>query len=863
MEKLKKLSIIKETPFIKRSNKRQMTEVKTQKIKINFNAIKRKKLSLQKEKRGSISTQQTKRPLSITFKNSPQTANLIKYIRLYKEMHSKKNSDLYSQKNVMKRHLINKIIELLKAHKGLYNFFAFYQISDKAIFRLARDLHFMQREKGEYLWFENDNSNKIYFLLKGKISLRKYVGTEYEREAYQENEDNIFGMYDILYERKRKLTCMALEECSYLYFNKDIFKLYMAEDVNKVLSERKKFLLKFFNEYLPIPAAKVERYISNSVENVFFRKNDIIYREGEKNISLYLMFSGEANLIKNINKDYYDILPTFNLTLKKLKENAKKIEYGSIIDNFKNEMLENNNVNIDKLDINSYKIMATLSKGSICGGLEICTGVTYFKYNLICNTDFCALFRIKLELFEDEHLKVLMVNLLPYLISKEKKMKRIIQNIKYIDYNIIPPSLRKFNDIKEMPNIINTQNKLSKSRPNIIIKNEQTNNLKDINNNLFEFKNLANNIQTEKNVNINKTESNSLFEKNIEKPLPNLINSINKNESKKAYQKIIKRIDDKFDTNEGGFIKLTNYNLGLLKQKNFVKLQITNNKRLDIKIDNFIKKYEEIEKNNLKTSSVKMNYLLNEEGLKNENTFFDTKNMELENSPNRKRTKSAKKSKKILWNFRYVSNFTPKYKDFINFYNNNFKLRKTKSPLSRAKLRHEMNEIMDKLERVHIVKELHKKISPKEIYDKLISFKSLNKDNKNNTQNLDSKNRNFIKELIILKKSSSKDEGTDTFNLENSLNNISNSPNRHFRTEINENKTDKVIKIVNNKYIDDLFFNNLKHSSNKDKEEMKKYNKNFFNDYYYNKFNNYDKKRFILYNTGQFDMPLASNISEY
>ena len=526
-------------------------------------------------------------------------------------------------------------------------------------------------------------------------------------------------------------------------------------------------------------------------------------------------------------------------------------------------MLENNNVNIDKLDINSYKIMATLSKGSICGGLEICTGVTYFKYNLICNTDFCALFRIKLELFEDEHLKVLMVNLLPYLISKEKKMKRIIQNIKYIDYNIIPPSLRKFNDIKEMPNIINTQNKLSKSRPNIIIKNEQTNNLKDINNNLFEFKNLANNIQTEKNVNINKTESNSLFEKNIEKPLPNLINSINKNESKKAYQKIIKRIDDKFDTNEGGFIKLTNYNLGLLKQKNFVKLQITNNKRLDIKIDNFIKKYEEIEKNNLKTSSVKMNYLLNEEGLKNENTFFDTKNMELENSPNRKRTKSAKKSKKILWNFRYVSNFTPKYKDFINFYNNNFKLRKTKSPLSRAKLRHEMNEIMEKLERVYIVKELHKKISPKEIYDKLISFKSLNKDNKNNTQNLYSKNRNFIKELIILKKSSSKDEGTDTFNLENSLNNISNSPNRHFRTEINENKTDKVIKILNNKYIDDLFFNNLKHSSNKDKEEMKKYNKNFFNEYNYNKFNNYDKKRFILYNTGQFDMPLASNISEY
>ena len=93
----------------------------------------------------------------------------------------------------------------------------------------------------------------------------------------------------------------------------------------------------------------------------------------------------------------------------------------------------NNNItNIDKLDIKSYKIIATLSKGSICGGLEICTGVTFFKYNLICNSDFCALFRIKLELFEDEHLKVLMVNLLPYLISKEKKNAK--NNIKYKIY---------------------------------------------------------------------------------------------------------------------------------------------------------------------------------------------------------------------------------------------------------------------------------------------------------------------------------------------------------------------------------------------------------------------------------------------
>ena len=864
MEKWKNINNMNESPF-KRNAKRQATEINVQKKNFFLNAIKQKRLSIKNDKRGSISNPPTRIQLSILFKDSPQTVNLLKYIKISKEMHSKKNSELYSKKNSMTEHLVNKIVELLKAHKGLYNFFSFYQISEKAILRLARDLHFIQKDKDDYFFFENDNSNKIYFLLKGKISLRKYVGTEYEREAYQENENNIFGMFDVLYDRKRKLSCMALEECSCLYFTKDIFKLYMAEDINKVISERKKFLLKFFNTYLPISPSKIERYISSSVENVFFRRDDVIYKEGEKNISLYLVFRGEANLIKNIKKNYYDILPNFNLPMKKIKENAKNIEYGSIIDNCKKEMSDNNNItNIDKLDIKSYKIIATLSKGSICGGLEICTGVTFFKYNLICNSDFCTLFRIKLELFEDEHLKVLMVNLLPYLISKEKKMQKIILNIKYIDYKVVPPSCRKFKDIKEMPTIINDEYELSESRPNNIPKNEPVNNSKNINNKLFEVKALTNNIQKDKNININKTENNVLSEENIKKPLPNLINSINENESNKTYHKLIKRIDDKFDTNEGGFIKLTNYNLGLLKQKDYVKLQLTNNKRLDIKIDNFIKKCDEKERSNLKTSSVKMNYLLNEDCFKNENTFLETKIMEMENSPEGKRSKSVKKSKKKFWNFRYINKYTSKYQDFINFYNNNFKIKRATSSLSRAKLRQEMNEMLVKYENVREIRESYKNSAPKETYDKLISFKLLNKKNKHLKQSLDSKNRNFIKELIIMKKSITKDEGTNTFTYEDSLNNNNNnSPNKYLKTEYKENKNDEVIKILNNKYIDDLFFNNLKHFGNENREEIKNYNQNFYNGYYFNKFNNYDKNRIILYNTGQFDMPLASNINEY
>ena len=225
-------------------------------------------------------------------------------------------------------------------------------------------------------WTNPINIKSNNFLLKGKVSFRQYFNTESEREISQLSENNIFGMSDIIYDRKRKLSCIALEECSYLCFNKDIFKLYMEENVNKVISERKRFLFKFYQDYLPISPVKIDHYISNATENLFFRKNDVIYKEGNKNISLFLIFKGEANLAININKNEFDVLPNFKLSAKKLKENARKIEFSQIIDNCKNEMTKlGGENNLNTLDLNDYKIISTLGKGNICG-MEISSGLT-------------------------------------------------------------------------------------------------------------------------------------------------------------------------------------------------------------------------------------------------------------------------------------------------------------------------------------------------------------------------------------------------------------------------------------------------------------------------------------------------------
>ena len=842
-----------ENSFIKRTSKKKVTEIKVNKRKSSIGYSKKNKLLSFRNRRGTLFSQHVIKPISITFQKFPQTIALIKYIKLYKEMNLKKKSEL--NENIMKKHLIDKIVALLKDHKGLFNFFSLYQITEKAILRLARGLHFIQKEKNDLIWYENDVSNKIYFLLKGKLSFIKYFETPHEREIYQINEDNVFGMDDILYDRKRKYSCLTLEECSYLCFSRDIFKLYMEENVNKVISERKRFLMDFFKDYLPLTSSKIERYISNSVENIFFRKNDIIYKEGDKNIYLYLLFKGEANLVVDINKNRFDILPNLSLPISKIKENAKNIEYGNIIDNCKIEMSQNNEETFDnKLDIKNYKVLCTLSKG-IVGGMEISSGLLYFKYNLVCNSDFCAIIRVKLELFENDHLKTLMVNLLPDFISKEKKIYKLIQNIKNIDNLVNPPSCQKFKEIKDIPTIINTDYKPSKTEPTSSPKKEKMIN--------FNFNNAFNNRNINTNMNLIpiKTENNLSSKNNEENVVPNLCISVNVNESDKAYHKIIKRIDDKFDTNEGGFIKLTNYNLNLLVQKHFLKSQLTNNKRLDFKIKNFIKKCEDKEKSNLKKSTVKMSYLLNEESFKNpgENTVFNMINFGFEIGPNGKRIKSGDKSKIKFWNFPYISTFTSKSKTFANFYTNNFKSRRAQRSLTRRKLRKEINDMMEKYEKAYAIKESTKNIRVKEIYDKLVSFKSLKKEQKEhaNKNKINLQHRNFIKELIIMKKPLEEDEGTNIFGCENSFNPVNIKKKNKKRCETEVGKKNNFIKIINNKYLDDLFYHNFQNQKN---SEIKNIRKNFFIDYY-NKHQNYNKNRIILYDTGKFDMPLVTNIT--
>ena len=799
-----------------------------------------------KDQRNSIAYKQKYTPISILFKNDPISFQLILTLIKFNEINKDNNINNYIDNHNEEKQekdlkdLINKIIKLIKSHRGLYNFISYYKIDDKLLFKIIPELQFQQREKNYIIWEENDNSTQVNFLLKGKISFSKKNNSSVE-EKYIQNE-NIFGMLDVIYERKRKLSCICATECCYLSIEKEFFKKNIEEKVSRIELEKKSFLIKFFNKYLIIPLIKLERFIMKYVEILFFRKNDIIYKKGDTNKSLYLIFNGEANLMANINEGEFFVLSNSNQSINRLQEMARNIDYINIIKNENNA--ENNKVNnnnkIEYLDFllekANYEVISTLSKGCV-GGLEITTGMTKFKYTLISNTNFCAILKLNIEHLEDEHLKMLLINLLPDFIKSEKKIHHQIKNIKYIDNNIIPPSCQKY---KDMSNLINN---------NVELKSQ--------------------NIHKSKNYNKNYISLN-----------------ITDNEDNKTYDKIIQKIDDRFDKNEGGFIKMNNFNINLCKKKYYLKEKIKNRKRNDITIINFIKKYKEENLNNLKNSSFKMNYLLNEKTIKSANLYESILSKKYNN--NQKSFKNSySKSELKTWNFpRSPKSKLSTNKNLFNM-NMNFSKKEKKnnraqsSKITKKQYINKLNEIFENYYKKKYLQKDYSKGDDNEDH-KLVSIQLImNSFKKNKNINLLKKKNNFIKEIVYMKEPLSKDEkintNTLTYDSSDRINNTEtintlttyykeNKNLSKFNTinefNFNENKfennknSERVIKIVNNKYLRDLFYIN----SNNNTFKIKNRRKLLFNKI---KDKKNIKHRMIFYDTGHFDMPLATNLPKF
>ena len=136
---------------------------------------------------------------------------------------------------------------------------------------------------------------------------------------------------DLIYDRKKNYSSYCINDRRFLVIKKDIFKKLIEEKISKIETDKKLFLISLFNNYTKIPRIKLERFLSSNVQTLFFRRNEIIYKEGEDNINLYIIFIGEANLIKDINEEEFSYLIKYNESIKNLQRKASNINYSEII----------------------------------------------------------------------------------------------------------------------------------------------------------------------------------------------------------------------------------------------------------------------------------------------------------------------------------------------------------------------------------------------------------------------------------------------------------------------------------------------------------------------------------------------------
>ena len=371
-----------------------------------------------------------KRKLLISngLKKDIQSLQLILDIFLYKAYSLIKNNDEI-------RPIKKDLFLLIKNHDTFRYFLYNNNIDDNTLLKIIPHLKYKHFIENEIIFKEGEDSLYMYFILKGKVSVMNGSKKLNQIKVIKEKEN--FGQWDIIYHRKRKLSYYASEECHIIYIDKHIVRKYLQEKIIKGDNDIKTFATKFLKNNKINSFLKIERVINN-MKILYYRKGEIIYKEGEENTNIYLVYKGETKLVKKIKNGEFTYIENLNDNIYKIQEKAKNLNYKNLISDeisekkLENEESKNNNNTPNILIENSeYKTLAILGKGNI-GGLEISTGIKNKKYTMIANHDYTTIIQIELYFIKD-NIKKFLLNLLPLFIQSEKDIHSRFKQIRKIE----------------------------------------------------------------------------------------------------------------------------------------------------------------------------------------------------------------------------------------------------------------------------------------------------------------------------------------------------------------------------------------------------------------------------------------------
>ena len=540
---------INSNPGAKRRSTKLIERIKLRKSlqKAKMEKISKNASLLLKQVRRNSDIELKKLKLSLSenedLSNSEKVQNLIILIAQLNGVNPIQNFYLVNNDENNALLLTKKILIILQNFNFFFFFFSHYNISNDILLKIIPNINYQFFKINEIIYKEGEKCTRFYFLLKGKILCSKKLMNGLEGENFIiEEEGYHFGDWEIINNRFNKYTIICKENCYLIYIPKDIFIKYIQDKYIKVENDIKKIIIKNLRNYVIIPQIKLERFIEANVRSLFFRKNDIVFKKGEETKYIYFIYEGEIDIVKDIDKgeDSSFISNKNNVSIELIQKKAKKINYNNIIKKFilKDEESKNNFKLEMELNKNKYNIMTTLTKGCFIG-LEIVTGIYFFKYTYVCKSDFASVLEVNIENL-DEHLKELMINLMPYYFRLEEKIHEQMDKITFLNYNCLPKSIQKFK----------TRNK---------------------------------------------------FYKYIK-----FIDALKIEEDEKSFLKQIQKIDNKFDINEAGFIKITNHNKILQDQKKLLIDKLRDNHYKSQSLDLLLRDLNKNQIKNLKYKNVKM-----------------------------------------------------------------------------------------------------------------------------------------------------------------------------------------------------------------------------------------------------------------
>ena len=641
------------------------------------------------------------------------------------------------------RIVTNELFITLKNHDTFRYFFYNNHINDKIILKLIPFLKYEHFNKNKIIDKEGEDSLKMFFILKGNVSVMK--GSN-QLNIIEENEH--FGQWDVIYHRKRKVSYYSHDECHIISIGKDIIRKYLQDKLIKGEDEYKSFTTKFLKKNGVTIIFRIERIINN-MKILHFRKEEIIYKEGEQNKNIYLIYKGEAKLLKKITNGEFNFIENLREDILKIQERAKNLNYKDLIPDendtkIKDKIYNNNSHSQRKLlEKSEYRTLLILGKGSV-GGSEISTGIVNKKYTLVSNSDYTTVLKIELK-YVKENINQFLLSLLPIFIQTEKEIHSRFKQIKNMD-NMMPENCQ-----------------------------------------IFKYKN-------------DETDENSL----------SLL------DNNKKFINEIRKINQKFDVNEGGFIKMNDFNLHLNCKKNKLKEQLMEIKKKNIKINSLIKQYDKKEEYKEKYKGVKM--------IKRPYTINANKNI----------------------NNNLIENNDSQYKEGFII------TKKSNKRINLIKNRSEKYFAKKTLENFDKIIENYRKRKEFfiiDIYNPQIINKERNVENRKISEQPSIKENRLLKEIIIINKKDYIREYKDKNLYRIKSGKIKRRNNNNIKRSLNvfktmDNKEEKIC-LTNNNILRKLFEKNMR-IKNKRKKSL---------DF------KFSERRMIYYNTGMYDMPFVTHFN--